>query len=117
MSRASSSGEPQVCKTSRDLSNFFTTTEQTLNSSSDVILCFSCSAGCSKSALVHQNLELDLKCMKWEQGNGRTGSQRGAELVSGIPVAAERRSAAATRLPAGSSRSELSGGGEDGDPH
>lgn len=55
--------------------------------------------------------------MKWEQGNGRTGSQRGAEVVSGIPVAAEPRSAAATRLPAGSSRSELSGGEEDGGPH
>lgn len=50
-------------------------------------------------------------------GKWRTGSQRGAEVVSGIPVAAERRSAAATRLPAGSSRSELSGGEEDGGPH
>lgn len=55
--------------------------------------------------------------MKWEQGIGRTGSQLGAEVVSGIPVAAERRSVAATRLPAGSSRSELSGGEEDGGPH
>lgn len=76
-----------------------------------------CLTGCSESALVHQNLELDFKCMKWEQGIGRTGSQLGAEVVSGIPVAAEQRSVAATRLPAGSSRSELSGGVEDGGPH
>lgn len=55
--------------------------------------------------------------MKWEQGIGRTGSQLGAEVVSGILVAAEWRSVAATRLPAGSSRSELSGGVEDGGPH
>lgn len=55
--------------------------------------------------------------MKWEQGNGRTGSRLGAEVVSGIPVAAERRSVAATQLTAGASRCELSGGVEDGGPH
>lgn len=55
--------------------------------------------------------------MKWEQGIGRMGSQLGAEVVSGIPVAAEQGSVAATQLPAGSSRSKLSGGAEDGGPH